>query len=112
VTAETVAVETVDGEVTDAEFLRWLGRRIRVLRVNRGMSQDQLAAAARMSRNFVSSIERGAHGVEVLRLRRLAAAVGVSLVTLIDPGVESGSLALSASAGSRGQVASIGRGLG
>jgi transcriptional regulator with XRE-family HTH domain len=48
------------------------------------MSQQQLAAAAGMSRNFVSSIERGAHGVDVLRLLRLAAALDVGLVDLVD----------------------------
>jgi hypothetical protein len=38
-----------------------------------------------MSRNFVSSIERGAHGIDILRIRRLALALGVDLDDLVPP---------------------------
>jgi transcriptional regulator with XRE-family HTH domain len=65
------------------EFLRLMGKRIRLARVDRELSQEQLAARAGMSRNFVSSIERGAHGVDVLRLRRLAEALGVDIAALL-----------------------------
>jgi transcriptional regulator with XRE-family HTH domain len=51
--------------------------------VTREMSQEQLARTAGMSRNFVSSIERGAHGVDVVRLLRLAAALEVDLAELV-----------------------------
>jgi hypothetical protein len=40
-----------------------------------------------MSRNFVSSIERGAHGVDVVRLLRLAVALDLALNDLL-PRVE------------------------
>jgi transcriptional regulator with XRE-family HTH domain len=49
-------------------------------------SQDELAADAGVTRNFVSAIERGAQGLDAVRLRRLAAAMGVSLADLLaDP---------------------------
>ena len=79
----------------DAEFLRNLGRRIRLLRVDRELSQEQLARAAGMSRNFVSSIERGAHGVDVVRLRWLAAVFEVSVATLVDGTTDAVAAALS-----------------
>lgn len=64
--------------------MRGLGKRIRLLRVDRELSQEQLAKAAGMSRNFVSSIERGAHGVDVVRLLRLASALEVDIAVLVS----------------------------
>jgi transcriptional regulator with XRE-family HTH domain len=49
------------------------------------LSQEELARAARMSRNFVSSVERGAHGVDIIRVLRLAIALGVTLNDLVPP---------------------------
>jgi transcriptional regulator with XRE-family HTH domain len=67
-------------------YLRGLGRRVRLLRLTREMSQEQLATASGMSRNFVSSIERGAHGVDVVRLLRLAGALKVDIGQIVsDP---------------------------
>lgn len=67
-----------------AEFLRVLGRRVRLLRLARELTQDQIADAAGMSRSFVSLVEKGCHGVDVVRLWRLAEALGLSLVELLD----------------------------
>ena len=64
-------------------WLRALGRRVRILRLMREMTQDDLAAAAGMSRSFVSLIEKGTHGVDVVRLLRLAAALDVPLAELL-----------------------------
>jgi transcriptional regulator with XRE-family HTH domain len=67
-------------------YLRGLGRRVRLMRLTREMSQEQLATASSMSRNFVSSIERGAHGVDVVRLLRLAGALKVDIEEIVaDP---------------------------
>ena len=67
---------------TDA-WLRALVRRVRILRLTREMTQDDLAVAAGMSRSFVSLIEKGTHGVDVVRLLRLAAALDVPLAELL-----------------------------
>jgi transcriptional regulator with XRE-family HTH domain len=65
------------------DFLRAMGKRIRLVRVDRELSQEQLARAAGMSRNFVSSVERGAHGVDVVRLACLARALGIEIAALL-----------------------------
>jgi transcriptional regulator with XRE-family HTH domain len=78
-------VVAVGGDTTievDA-WLRAMGRRVRILRLTREMTQDDLALAAGMSRSFVSLIEHGAHGIDVVRLLRLAAALDVPLAELI-----------------------------
>jgi transcriptional regulator with XRE-family HTH domain len=82
-TTTSEVLPTAVTDPTEREFLRKLGKRIRLLRVDRELSQEQLAHAAGMSRNFVSSIERGRHGVDVVRLARLAIALGVSLPNLL-----------------------------
>jgi len=64
-------------------FLHALGKRVRLLRLTAELTQDQLAAKAGMSRSFVSLIEHGAHGIDVVRLARLAAALDLPLSTLI-----------------------------
>lgn len=71
-----------DGE---AAFLQALGRRLRLARHTLSLSQQQLADRAGLSRNFISGLERGTHGADVLRLRRLASALGVDLRDLVPP---------------------------
>ena len=67
---------------TDA-LLRAIGKRVRLARLVREMTQAELADAADISRSFVSLIEHGAHGVDIVRLRRLAAALDMPLVDLV-----------------------------
>jgi transcriptional regulator with XRE-family HTH domain len=70
----------------DAAYRRAVGKRIRVWRVVNERSQDELAAEAGVTRNFVSAIERGAQGLDAVRLRRLAAAMDMTLADLLaDP---------------------------
>lgn len=66
-----------------AAFLRALGKRVRLLRLTAELTQDQLAVKSGMSRSFVSLIEHGAHGIDVARLARLAAALDRPLSALI-----------------------------
>ncbi|HEV7656590.1 MAG TPA: helix-turn-helix transcriptional regulator [Mycobacteriales bacterium] len=79
--AASAALPAGQGE---ALFLRALGKRVRLLRRLRELSQEELAQAAGMSRSFVSLIEKGTHGVDVVRLWRLAAVLDVSLLELVD----------------------------
>lgn len=69
----------------DAVFLRALGHRVRVLRVMNNLTQAELGNRAGVSRSFVSLIEKGLHGIEIVRLRHLATALGVPLPRLLDP---------------------------
>jgi transcriptional regulator with XRE-family HTH domain len=71
------------GELDPEAYLRALGKRVRILRLTRELTQEELATAAGMSRSFVSLIEHGSHGVDVIRLIRLAAALDVPLAELI-----------------------------
>jgi transcriptional regulator with XRE-family HTH domain len=58
------------------------GRRIRELRQERGLSQEQLAERARLHRNYIGGIERGERNVALLNIGRLAVALDVGLPDL------------------------------
>jgi XRE family aerobic/anaerobic benzoate catabolism transcriptional regulator len=71
----------------DEVFLAEVGRRVRLHRLYRRMTQEQLGERAGLSRNFVSVFEIGRHGIDVRALRRLARALDVPLPELIsEPG--------------------------
>ena len=60
-----------------------LGRAIRALRAERGISQEELAARSGMDRSYFSSIERGERGVSLGKVLDVAAALGVPASELI-----------------------------
>ncbi len=60
-----------------------IGRRIREERFRLNLRQEELAIRARVSRHFVSSIERGRHGLDAWRLRQVAEALGRDLGWLL-----------------------------
>ncbi len=61
------------------------GRRLRELRLQRGLSQEKLAELADMHRNYVGAIERGKQNVGLLILVKLARALNVRPAKLIEP---------------------------
>lgn len=55
-------------------------------RLGHDRSQDELAADAGVTRNFVSAVERGAQGLDAWRLTHVARALGTTLGWLLgDP---------------------------
>lgn len=48
------------------------------------LTQAELADATGVSHSFVSLVEHGCHGVDVVRLVRLAAVFGIPLTELVD----------------------------
>jgi len=58
------------------------GRRLRELRVKRGLSQEQLAFAADLDRSYVGGVERGERNVSLQNIKKLARALGASVSEL------------------------------
>lgn len=75
----------MDGQEA-AAFRRALGKRLRLLRVVRELTQDELARAAGVTRNQVSAFERAAQGLDVVALLGLSAALRVPMAELLDVG--------------------------
>ncbi|HZU12269.1 MAG TPA: helix-turn-helix transcriptional regulator [Chloroflexota bacterium] len=59
------------------------GTRLRELRQERNISQEELAARAGLDRTYVSSCERGRRNIGLENLYRLAKALGVSPADLL-----------------------------
>jgi transcriptional regulator with XRE-family HTH domain len=60
-----------------SEFKRQFGRRVRQLRVSRGLSQEALAMNARLHPTHVSLIEHGQRSARLETIERLAVALRV-----------------------------------
>ena len=58
---------------------------LRALRRAKEISQEALADAAELSRTYVSSVERGERNVSIDNIGKLAQALGVSPMMLLDP---------------------------
>lgn len=77
-------------EESERPYLVLVGRRVRAARILAGLTQDELAARAAMSRVTLGTIERGDHAATLLtylkasRALRLAAVLDVSLLELVD----------------------------
>lgn len=68
---------------TMADSAKRIGRIIRSLRVQRGMTQAQLAQRAEISPAYMSLIERGKRNAELDVLERIAAQFNLPLAILI-----------------------------
>jgi transcriptional regulator with XRE-family HTH domain len=62
-----------------------LGRRIRSLRLERGLSQEALGLECGLSRNMLIGVEWGKRGLMFERLEDIADALGVTLEDLVCP---------------------------
>jgi transcriptional regulator with XRE-family HTH domain len=62
-----------------------VGRNVRRLRQERGLTQEQLAHEAELDLTYVGGIERGKRNPSLLVLVRIAAALGTDLPSLVTP---------------------------
>ena len=77
-------VQPADDERREARITGRSLAKIRVLRVVRELTQDELTQAAGVTRNQVSAFERTARRLDVVALIRLAAALEVSVPELLE----------------------------
>ena len=60
------------------------GKVLRVLRVERGLSQEALALEAGVQRNYVSLIERGVNQPTITTIFKLATALGIKPSQVVE----------------------------
>lgn len=75
----------------DREVLKLVGSRIRVLRKEKGLSQESLGEKGGFHFSYIGQIERGEKNVSLLNLAKIAEALEVNLIQLfayIDEGFE------------------------
>lgn len=64
------------GEEGD-HFKRRFGERLRQLRKERGLSQEELALRSELDRSYVGGVERGDRNVSLINIHRIAQALGI-----------------------------------
>jgi transcriptional regulator with XRE-family HTH domain len=67
-----------------ASALELLGRKIREVRLRRGLTQERLAELCEMHHNHISSVERGITNPTFVALLRIARALDVSITDLLE----------------------------
>jgi transcriptional regulator with XRE-family HTH domain len=60
-------------------------QRLREARIERGLSQEELAARAGLHRTYVSSVERFERNITIDNMERLARAIDLEVVDLLTP---------------------------
>ncbi|OZY39662.1 transcriptional regulator [Pseudomonas fragi] len=63
---------------------QYFGRRIRVLRLNASLSQEQLASICDLDRTYIGGIERGERNPTLKNIFRLSKALNVPMSILFD----------------------------
>jgi transcriptional regulator with XRE-family HTH domain len=66
------------------DIMEQVGFRIRTIREERGLSQEELGALAGLHRAYIGQIERGEKNIGVKNLEKIAKALGVSAKVLLD----------------------------
>jgi XRE family aerobic/anaerobic benzoate catabolism transcriptional regulator len=69
---------------SEAHFLAELGTRVRELRARRGMTRKMLSLEADVSERHLAQLESGEGNVSVVLLRRIAIALGATIVELFE----------------------------
>ena len=63
---------------------RLLGRAVRAVRADQGMTQEELANRTNLHATFISDIERGARNPSWITITRLAAGLGVRIAVIAE----------------------------
>lgn len=61
-----------------------LGKRIKFLRNQLGISQEELADKAGIDRTYITSVECGKRNISIVNIEKIANALDVSLCKLFD----------------------------
>ncbi len=61
-----------------------LGKRIKSLRNQIGISQEELADRAEIDRTYITSVECGKRNISIVNIDKIAKALGVTLSKLFD----------------------------
>lgn len=64
---------------TEMEITEKIGKRLRELRITKGLSQEKFSFECSLDRTYVASIERGKRNVSVKNIEKITKALGISL---------------------------------
>ncbi|MCH7481206.1 MAG: helix-turn-helix transcriptional regulator [Chloroflexi bacterium] len=67
-----------------AEILLKFGKKIRKLRLEKNLSQEELAERTGFHRTYIGMVERGERNISVINLNKIAKALDVLLFDLLN----------------------------
>lgn len=68
----------------DIEILIALGLRIKEIRLNKNMSQEELSGRTELHRTYIGSVERGERNISIINLTKIAIALSVNVSTIVE----------------------------
>jgi len=77
-------MQRVSGATDETGYLLALGKAIRTLRMELGLSQEGLAYAAKIDRSHMGKIERGERNVTILNVVRISSVLRCSVSQLME----------------------------
>jgi len=69
----------------DRKFLKKLGENIRKCRMQKDISQEELAYQADLDRTYISGIERGDRNISVLTFKKISNVIGIEILDILKP---------------------------
>ncbi|MCI5600199.1 MAG: helix-turn-helix transcriptional regulator [Hallerella porci] len=60
------------------------GAKLKSLRQQRGISQEQFALSIDMDRTYYASVENGKHNISLINIEKIASGLNISLKELFD----------------------------
>jgi transcriptional regulator with XRE-family HTH domain len=66
------------------EILSKFGRRLRQLRIAKGLSQEAFAAQCGLDRTYISGVERGIRNISLLNINVISNSLEISLSELMN----------------------------
>ena len=69
------------------DILKVFGNRIRQLRLEMRLSQEELAEIAGVHRTYIGMIERAEKNITLCNIEKIASALNIRLTDLFDPGI-------------------------
>ena len=60
------------------------GKRVRLLRQEKGLAQDALALASELDRTYIGGVERGERNISLINIHKIADALGVPVARLFE----------------------------
>jgi len=66
-----------------SEILVKFGHKVRDLRIQQGLSQEQLADLADVHRTYIGMIERAEKNITLINIQKIASALGVGIIDLL-----------------------------
>ena len=76
-------VSIADNFFMDKQYIQKVGKRIKDLRIERGLSQEDLACDANISRSTISMIETAQNDITLSKIKRIATALGLEPYELL-----------------------------